>query len=128
MNKQTQILANISLAFLWIFTGLTSTIFNPEFGYKILSSTGLSTDYQSFLIWSGGVVDILIGIWLLTDKNTKLCYLAQMVTILVYTLLLTVIDISYWLHPFGPVTKNLPILVLIYFLYQIEKINSLEVK
>jgi len=120
MNKQTQILANISLAFLWIFTGLTSTIFNPEFGYNILASTGLSIDYQTFLIWSGGVVDILIGIWLLTNQKIKLCYLAQMVTILVYTLLLTIIDISYWLHPFGPATKNLPILVLIYFLYQIE--------
>jgi len=120
MNKQTQILANISLAFLWIFTGLTSTILNPEFGYNILARTGLSIDYQTFLIWSGGVVDILIGIWLLTNQKIKLCYLAQMVTILVYTLLLTIIDISYWLHPFGPATKNLPILVLIYFLYQIE--------
>ena len=76
MNKQTQILANISLAFLWIFTGLTSTIFNPEFGYEILARTGLSTDYQTFLIWSGGVVDMLIGIWLLSDKQIKLCYLS----------------------------------------------------
>ncbi|GHF92124.1 DoxX-like family protein [Thalassotalea marina] len=106
-----------SLAFLWIFTGLTSIFFLPEIGYQILGSANITGTLADIVLIGGGTLDIMLGVWLLTSFRIKLCCALQVAVIVVYTLLLTIIDPSYWLHPFGPVTKNLPIIVLIIYLY-----------
>jgi len=106
-----------SLAFLWIFTGLTSIYFSPEIGYKILASANITGSMADFSVYAGGALDIVLGLWLLTSVKTKLCCIAQVATIALYTLILTVVDASFWLHPFGPITKNIPIIVLIIFVY-----------
>lgn len=115
--------AKFSLAFLWIFTGITSIYFSPEVGYEILESariTGLMADIS---VYAGGALDIVIGLWLLTSIKIRLCCIIQVVVIVLYTVLLTFIDPSFWLHPFGPITKNFPIIVLIAFIY-IEKATT----
>ncbi len=105
--------AKYSLAFLWIFTGLTSIYFSPEVGYEILASariTGLMADVS---VYAGASLDILIGLWLISSIKIRLCCIIQVVVIVLYTVLLTFIDPSFWLYPFGPITKNIPIVVLI---------------
>jgi len=77
--------------------------------------TGLLADVS---IYSGGALDIFLGAWLLTSIRIKLCCIVQIVTIFVFSILLTFIDASFWLHPFGPITKNFPIIVLIIFVYR----------
>ena len=52
-----------------------------------------------------------------TQNKIRLCCIIQVVFIFVYTVLLTFIDPSFWLHPFGPITKNFPITMLIAFKY-----------
>ena len=106
-----------SLAFLWVFTGLTSIYFSPEIGYEILASANITGSMVGFSVYAGGALDIVLGLWLLTSVKTKLCCIVQIATIAIYTLVLTVIDASFWLHPFGPITKNIPIMVLIAFIY-----------
>ena len=106
-----------SLAFLWIFTGLTSIFFSPEVGYQILASASITGALADISIIGGGALDIAIGLWLLTAIRIKLCCLIQVAVIVSYTVLLTFIDASFWLHPFGPITKNFPILVLIIIVY-----------
>ena len=113
--------AKYSLVFLWIFTGLASSIFAPGIGFNILNTASISGELASFFVYGGSLVDILIGIWILTNKGMKWCYRVQIVMILTFTLLLTIIDPSYWIHPFGPLTKNIPILVLIFILLQQDK-------
>ena len=102
-----------ALAFLWIFTGLTSIYFSPEIGYEILESANITGSMADFSVYAGGALDIVLGLWLLTSVKTKLCCIVQVVVIATYTIILTVIDASFWLHPFGPITKNFPIIVLI---------------
>ena len=109
--------AILSLSFLWIFTGLTSTVFSPEIGYQILAGANINDTLADIFVFGGGVLDICLGLWLLSSLRLRLCCLVQIAVIIIYTLILTVIDVSYWLHPFGPLTKNLPILVLICVLY-----------
>jgi len=106
-----------SLAFLWVFTGLTSIYFSPDIGYEILASANITDSMADFSVYAGGALDIVLGLWLLTSVKTKLCCIVQVATISLYTLILTVIDASFWLHPFGPITKNIPIIVLIIFVY-----------
>jgi DoxX-like family len=38
--------------------------------------------------------------------------------ILCYTAIITIWLPQYWLHPFGPVLKNLPILLLLWLLHR----------
>ncbi len=112
--------AKYSLAFLWIFTGITSIYFSPEVGYEILSSASITGLMADVSVYAGGALDILIGLWLISSNKTRLCCIIQVVVIVLYTVLLTFIDPSFWLHPFGPITKNIPIVVLV-FLIMIDK-------
>ena len=106
-----------ALAFLWVFTGLTSIYFSPEIGYEILASANITGFMADFSVYAGGVLDIVLGLWLLTSVKTKLCCIVQIAVIALYTAILTFIDASFWLHPFGPITKNIPIVVLIGYVY-----------
>jgi len=109
--------ARLSLSFLWMFTGISSAFFAKDIGYEVLANGGITGPLADISILSGSVLDGVIGIWLLLGWRLKICFLMQMAVIAAYTLLLTVIEPSYWLHPFGPLTKNIPVLVLIYYLY-----------
>lgn len=109
--------AKYSLAFLWVFTGLTSVFFSPEIGYEILTSANITEPLAVIAIYAGGALDVILGFWLMTSVKTKLCCIVQVSVIASYTVLLTFIDASFWLHPFGPITKNIPIIVLIAYVY-----------
>lgn len=117
--------AKYSLAFLWIFTGITSIYFSPEIGYEILANANISGSLADIAVYAGGILDTILGLWLLTFFKTKLCCIVQVTVIAVYTILLTFIEPSFWLHPFGPITKNIPIVVLI-FLVMINKVEHHE--
>ncbi|MCI2284376.1 hypothetical protein L3081_14515 [Colwellia sp. MSW7] len=52
--------AKYSLAFLWIFTGLTSSYFSPEIGYEILTSANIT----------GSLADIAVYLWRDPRHNT----------------------------------------------------------
>jgi len=117
VTNNQKLIAKLSLAFLWIFTGLTSLFFAPEVGYQILETGGVTGGFADFCLISGSLSDMMIGIWILTGIKERLCYQIQIFVITLFTVLLTVIDTSYWFHPFGPVTKNLPIVVLVWVYY-----------
>ncbi len=106
-----------SLVFLWVFTGFTSIVLNPKFGVEILSSAGITDLDADIVLYAGGVLDIFLGLWLLSKYKLKFCCGVQVVVILIYTTLLTWIEPNYWIHPFGPITKNIPIIVLIFYVY-----------
>jgi hypothetical protein len=109
--------AKYSVAFVWIFTGLTSVFFSPEIGFEILANANIIGSLAELAIYAGGILDIILGLWLLTSFKTKLCCIMQVGVIVIYTVLLTFIDANFWLHPFGPITKNIPIIVLIGYVF-----------
>lgn len=113
--------ARLSLAFLWMFTAMTSAFFAREEGFEILAGGGITGYLADFCLYSGSLLDAIIALWLLLGKRLGLCYLIQFWVVIVYSLLLTVIDANFWLHPFGPLTKNIPLLALIYILFSGEK-------
>ena len=112
--------ARLSLSFLWFFTGITSVFFAKDIGYEVLANGGIKGNLATLSIYSGSFLDIVISFWLLSGKYLKNCYLIQIIVIVLYTLLLTAIEPNFWIHPFGPLTKNIPLLVMIYYLYQTE--------
>ncbi len=122
MNTINQRLALFSLSILWIFTGITSFYFSPEIGYEILEKAGIKDFTAELLLVSGSILDILIGFWLLSKYQLKWCLKFQISVIIFYSILLSFIAPEFWLHPFGPITKNLPIIALILVL--LDHIND----
>ncbi len=114
------LLAKLALSGLWIFTGITSLFLAPELGYEILAKADITGNMSTGLIIVGTLADIILGIWLLSSRWIKTCCLIQIIIIISYTIILTIISPEFWLHPFGPLTKNIPILVLILIVYYEE--------
>ena len=100
---------------------IRDSFISKDIGYEILASGGIKGNLATFSIYAGSFLDVIIGIWLLSGINLKNCYLIQMFVIALYTVLLSVIEPAFWVHPFGPLTKNIPLLVMIYYLYRINK-------
>ena len=48
----------------------------------------------------------------------------QAVLILVYTAIISVRLPEFWLHPYGPILKNLPMLAVVWLLYVIDRGDS----
>ena len=115
-----ELLCRLSLSFLWLFTAATSFWWARSIGYDVLAEQHIQGELADWCINAGSILDALIGIWLLSVYKLKWCYKLQIVLILSYSILLTIIAPEFWLHPFGPVTKNIPILVLLLLLYKAE--------
>ncbi|NRB42200.1 MAG: NAD-dependent dehydratase, partial [Pseudomonadales bacterium] len=88
MPDKQLLLARLSLSFLWIFTGLTSCFFAPELGYEILAKAGITGWQAQGSVLAGSILDIGLGLWLLSGKALVLCYRLQLIVIVVFTVLL----------------------------------------
>lgn len=89
----------------------------PEIGYEVLARGNIYGLYADACLLLGSVVDILLACWILLGIRIIYCGWAQILVITTYTLILTIIAPEFWLHPFGPLTKNLPILLFIYIVF-----------
>jgi hypothetical protein len=111
-------ICRISLSILWLFTAATSFLWGRASGYDILAQHNISGEIADWCINAGSILDAIIGLWLLVNYQTQWCYKIQIIVILSYSVLLSFIAPDFWLHPFGPITKNIPILALIYVLHE----------
>lgn len=65
-------------------------------------------------IWAGGsLLDLAVALLLLTDRRGIKAMIGQLLVVLGYTCLLGFAMPSLWLDPFGPLLKNLPILLAV---------------
>ena len=71
------------------------------------------------ILLAGAAADAVLGLWLALRPGRK-AYGAALLMMLAMTLLATAIHPAWWLHPFGPLTKNLPIAAILWVLLQDE--------
>jgi hypothetical protein len=72
-------------------------------------------------LYGAAAMDLAFGLGTLFLKQRQLLWIAQGILIIIYTAVITVFLPEFWLHPFGPLIKNLPILAAILLLYELEK-------
>jgi uncharacterized protein YbjT (DUF2867 family) len=115
-------LLRIIIAFVWIWSGIVSAFLYPqELALELLYEIGTPEVIALPLLYIASFLDIIIGLLMLLSYRLQLLLKFQLLVIFVYTLLLTFLATHHWLHPFGPVLKNLPLLVSIYILSRLEK-------
>lgn len=113
----------LSLALLWIFTGLASAVFAVESGFALLAKAGIPEWLAPWAVYGGAAVDLLLGLMLLGRFRVKAVLLAQMVMMLAYMGIVSVILPQEWLNPLGSITKNLPVLVATWILLAFESVS-----
>ncbi|HEY4555736.1 MAG TPA: DoxX-like family protein, partial [Lysobacter sp.] len=112
----------VSIALVWIVTGLVSLGLYPiEQSYALLARTGLTGGPATVALYGAALLDLAFGVLMLLPINRRPLYLAQIALILGYTAIITVALPEFWLHPYGPVLKNLPMLAALWLLLETDR-------
>ncbi len=117
-------LIRYTLAVIWLASGALSLgIYPQQESLAMLAQVGLSGKAAVAALYAGSLLDLALGILTLT-RPVRGLWLVQAGVIIIYTAIISLWLPQYWLHPFGPVLKNLPILLLLWLLYQYEERKS----
>lgn len=110
-----------SIALVWIVTGLVSLgIYSVEDSYQLLARTGVPQLLQPLFLYGAAGLDLALGALTLWPRRSRWLWVVQAGLILFYTVVITLRLPEFWLHPYGPILKNIPMLALIWFLYEME--------
>lgn len=111
-----------ALAAMWIATGIVSLWLYPrDLSLAMLAQVGLQGALADAALWSAALLDIALGLALLGARWRQPAYLLQLLLVLGYTLIISIWLPAQWLHPFGPVLKNLPLLAMILVLFALDR-------
>lgn len=113
----------IALALMWIWTAIVSFGLYPvRDSYELLARVGLHGLPATLALYGSAVLDLLLGVLTLAAPAPwrRRVWVAQFALVAGYTVLITFFLPEYWLHPYGPISKNLPILAAIVLLWGLE--------
>ena len=127
MTPTAHALLRWSLVFVWLATAVVSVVeLNGQSRALLVSLppawSGIA-GLAPFLILAGAAADAALGVWM-ACRPGRYAYLAALVLMGTMTLLASAIDPSWWLHPLGPLTKNLPIAAILLVLLKDERVKS----
>jgi uncharacterized protein YbjT (DUF2867 family) len=113
----------LALAALWIWTAIVSFGLYPvQQSYGLLARVGLHGALATVALYGAALLDLALGVLTLAApaRWRAPVWLAQLALVAGYTVLITFFLPEYWLHPYGPVSKNLPIMAAIALLWGLE--------
>lgn len=102
------------LALIWITEGIgPKVLFQDAWEIAIVANSGLAPgDPAVFLRWMGAAQAASgLAVLLLPWRALRWLLFAQLAALVALPLLVSWQEPSLWLHPFGPLTKNVPIAV-----------------
>jgi len=108
-----------SIGVVWIASGAVSLGLYPvEESLAMLRRVGLTGTLAVSSLYGAAALDILLGIATFTLAAQWL-WRAQIALILGYSAVISLFLPELWLHPFGPVLKNLPMLAALVMLHEL---------
>ncbi|MES2977453.1 MAG: SDR family oxidoreductase [Pseudomonadota bacterium] len=113
-----------SIAAVWIWTGIVSLGLYPvEDSLGLLARVGVHGAMALLMLYGAAILDLAFGIATLALRGElrRWLWVAQALLIVGYTLIISWRLPEYWLHPYGPVLKNLPMLAAIALLHAFEE-------
>jgi hypothetical protein len=113
----------LSVAAVWIVTGIVSLGLYPvSDSYALLARVGITGALTApIALYGAALLDLAFGIATLVMRRRRMLWIAQIALMAGYTLLITVFLPEFWLHPYGPLLKNLPMLAAIAVLLVLEE-------
>jgi uncharacterized protein YbjT (DUF2867 family) len=112
-------LLRASLALVWIGSGVVSLGLYPvDASLAMLARVGLAS---SLILYGAALLDIAIGVAIFAVRRRKWLWRLQLALIAGYSAIIALWLPELWLHPFGPLLKNLPMLAAILALHELEE-------
>lgn len=112
----------VSIAVVWLATALVSFGLYPvALSYDLLARTGIPGALQPLMLYGAATFDLALGLGILLLRKRRWLWLAQVALIGIYTVVIAIKLPEFLLHPYGPLTKNLPMLAAIWLLYELEE-------
>lgn len=118
-DDQADRLLRLSLVAVWLFTAVASIVELNGQSRQVLAEAGIASPQWlvQFLIVGGAAADLAVGVALWRWPG-RASYVAALALMLAMTLVATALQPGLWLHPLGPLLKNLPIAALLLHLYR----------
>jgi hypothetical protein len=113
----------IALALMWLWTAIVSFGLYPVAdSLALLARVGLHGALALVALYGAAALDLALGVLTLAApaRWRRPVWLAQLALIAAYTVLVSVFLPEYWLHPYGPISKNLPLAALVALLWALE--------
>jgi hypothetical protein len=113
-----------ALGLVWIATGIVSLGLYPvQDSLALLGRVGLHGAPALAALYGAAVLDLVLGVLTIasTSRVRRWVWAVQIGLILGYTALISIFLPEYWLHPYGPIAKNLPLLAAIALLWSLER-------
>jgi hypothetical protein len=115
-------LLRVSIGLLWIATGIVSLGLYPvEQSYSLLARVGLVGPAATVALYGAATLDLALGIAVFTMRRRRWLWRAQIALIITYSAIIAWALPELWLHPFGPLLKNIPLLAAIAALHELER-------
>ncbi len=105
-------LLRYSLAIVWLMTAVITAFFTPKsINHLLTQQIRLTGQEAIFAVYGFSLIDFLLGLTLLFSYRLKLFGTIQFLLVVFYTIFISVQAPQWWLHPYGPLLKNIPILI-----------------
>lgn len=115
-------LLRLSVAVVWLVAGVVSLGLYPiQDSLALLAAAGVPAVLAPAALYAAAALDLALGLLVLSPWRGRWLWLLQAAVVLGYTIILTVKLPEFWLHPFGPLAKNLPFLAVLWLLYEIDR-------
>jgi uncharacterized protein YbjT (DUF2867 family) len=112
----------LSIALLWIGTALASFgLFPVADSYVILAEVGVRPPFADLALFGGAAVNLALGAMLLVNVRVAAVGAVMLALLIFYSLVGLALPADYWLNPFAPILKNLPIAAALLALIAMEK-------
>lgn len=115
-----------SLAAVWILTGVVSMgVFPVADSVALLERAGVSVPMQLPALYGAAALDLALGMATLLPQRRlawrRWLWALQGSLVLGYTAVISVHLPEFWLHPYGPISKNLPMLAVLLMLWFLDR-------
>ena len=112
----------VAIALVWLWAGWVSVFLYPlSSSYQMLDQLGMPQVLMPVFLYGTSAIDVLLGLALFMGWHLRWVVYAQLIIILLYTAVISVALPEYWLHPFGPIIKNIPLIVTTLILLTLEE-------
>jgi uncharacterized protein YbjT (DUF2867 family)/uncharacterized membrane protein YphA (DoxX/SURF4 family) len=112
----------LSVALVWLASGVVSVFLYPLAESRaLLAEVGLSGTLADLALYGSSALDVLLGLALAAGYRVRQAGTVSLVVLLGYMVILTVAIPSFWWHPFGPLTKNVPFIAATLVMMALEE-------
>ena len=106
-----------AVALVWIGSGVASLAYPVQESLALLARVGMESE---LVLYGAAWLDIALGVAICLLKDRRWLWRAQMALIAGYSAAVALWLPEFWLHPFAPMLKNLPMLAAIVALHELE--------